>query len=107
MTALGLGLCAAAALTGLGGVKAHARGGDWRPYAAVSYSLTLVASLLWDDWLLTAACAVLLILLGGDWYRRNGKRAARAAGAKARAVIERMTRALREAGTPVPEGARA
>jgi hypothetical protein len=51
--------------------------------------------------------AVALAVLAWDWWHRKGKRVAKAIGAKSRAVLAAVVARAREAGTPLPEGARA
>lgn len=67
--------------------------------------LACLATRHWAD--ACTAAAGIAVALGSDWWRRNGKRAARALGSKALAVLNGMLGRLRDAVVPVPEGARA
>jgi hypothetical protein len=74
-------------------------------WAAPAYGLAVDLHL--RDWAAAAlAFAAVLILVAGDWWNRRGRKAARELGAKSRARVEALADALRDAGSPVPEGAR-
>jgi hypothetical protein len=47
------------------------------------------------------------VLLGRDWWNRGGRKAAKVLGAKAKAARDAIVRRTREAGAPLPEGAKA
>ncbi len=68
----------------------------------------MVVSALEKDWVSTAwFAAVIVALLGWDYWNRGGRKAAKAAGAKSRALVAALVAKAREAGTPLPEGVRA
>jgi hypothetical protein len=52
-------------------------------------------------------CAGILVLLGGDWFRRNGRRVAKQLSEEARALAAGLAERLGETLEPAPEGARA
>jgi hypothetical protein len=74
---------------------------------AASVVCSLVADLMIREWLLAAAIAVCsVIVFGRDWWDRRGRKAAREFGAKSRARVAALADALRDLGSPAPEGAR-
>jgi cobalamin biosynthesis protein CobD/CbiB len=76
--------------------------------AALGTGLILAECVLERDWLAATFQAVLvIILLGWDWWNRNGKRVAKALGEKSRAALAAIVEKAREAGSPVPERVRA
>jgi hypothetical protein len=79
----------------------------WRPFVTGAAAGCLVAPLLTGQWDEAGCGAAALAVLAWDWWNRKGKRVAKAIGAKSRAVLAAVVEKWREAGTPVPQGARA
>lgn len=78
----------------------------WRVLIVGGNGLFLVADVLDRNWVGAAvSCALIAFLLGTDWWKRGGKKAAREIGAKSRAVLAAVIEKARDAGTPLPEGA--
>lgn len=84
-----------------------ARLAGWRPFTAGAAAGSLFAGILAGRWDEAGFSAAALAVLAWDWWNRKGKRAAKAAGAKSRALLAAIVVKAREAGTPLPEGARA
>ena len=69
-----------------------------------------IGALAERDWIWATTSVALAALTGWDWWHRNRRKSARATGAKARARLAALVRALREslrprpALRPVPEG---
>ena len=79
-----------------------------RLIAASGSCFLLAECVLQGAWFGAASNAVLVaVLLGGDWWNRRGRKAARQLGAKSRAVLAAVIERAREAGTSLPEGVRA
>lgn len=70
----------------------------WPPLAGTAAVGSGVTAALESDWWAAVFCALALVLLGRDWWNRGGRRAARELGAKARALLDALTRRWREAG---------
>lgn len=80
----------------------------WRLLAVAGLGMLLTVCLLEQAWFGATWNAVLIaVILGEDWWKRKGKRAAKAAGAKSRALVENLVERVRGAVSPVPQGARA
>jgi hypothetical protein len=80
---------------------------QWRVFATVAFTSLTAECVIERIWLGVAVNGALLALLGVDWWNRRGKRAAKALGARGRAVIAGLLERLRDAVEPVPEGVRA
>lgn len=79
-----------------------------RAEVALTAVTGLVLSLRHGYWAGAGFCAVTLALLLGDWWKRRGRKVAKALGLKSRAVIAGLVERAREAGpAPVPQGVRA
>jgi len=85
--------------------------GRWhrcRLLAALGTALIAVECALERDWSDAAwETAVLAVILGADWWDRRGRKTAKQLGEKSRAVVAAIVAKAREAGTPLPEGAKA
>ena len=80
----------------------------WKRRATAMALLSgLALSLAAGYWLGAAFCVAALALLGADWWNRRGRRVARIVGEESRAVIAGLVEKARDAGSPVPQGARA
>lgn len=79
----------------------------WRPFVTGAAGGCLVAGLLTGQWGEAGFGAAAIAVLAWDLRNRKGKRAAKAIGAKSRAVLAAVVEKWREAGTPVPQGVRA
>lgn len=78
-----------------------------RRLTALCLAAGLAFSLTFGYWLGAGFCLVTLALLGADWWNRKGRRVAKAIGGRGRVVIAGLLEKVRDAGAPVPEGARA
>ena len=80
----------------------------WRNLTAAALGLLAVECALKGAWFGAVWNAVLVaLILGTDWWNRRGRKAARQFGAKSRALVENLVERVREAGSPVPQGAAA
>lgn len=105
MTGLAAPLLLMAALLS---VLAWYRDRGWQAYTVTANAAAACAFLLEGTWQAAVLpAAIVAWVTGRDWWNRRGKRAARALGAKARAVRDGMLEKLREAGSPGPQGVRA
>lgn len=78
-----------------------------RRLTALCLAIGLAFSLTFGYWLGAGFCLVTLALLLGDWRKRDGRRVAKVVGERGQAVIAGLLEKVRDAGSPVPEGARA
>ena len=71
-------------------------------------AVTGLAESVFDGyWAAAGFCAGTLALLACDWWKRRGRKIAKLIGEKGRAVLAAVVEKAREAGSPLPEGARA
>lgn len=81
---------------------------EWRALTVAGLGLVMAAGVLLGQWLNVAVLAVAIaIVLGSDWRNRRGRKVAKAIGERGRAVIAGLVEKVRDAGPPLPEGARA
>ena len=80
---------------------------EWRAVLTGAAAGGLTGGILSGEWGGAALCAAALAVLGRDWWNRKGRKVAKKLGAKSRAVLAAVVARAREAGTPLPEGARA
>lgn len=114
MTGGGVALTATWGAAVLAGALLSARGNwplrplfPWRTFFLSSALSEVAAGVLAGNWLMGASGAVALAVFGRDFWNRRGRRAAKALGARGRAVIAGLVEKVREAGSSVPQGARA
>lgn len=91
----------------LGVTRPGSRLGGWRSTVFGAAVGGLAGGFLSGRWDEAAFCAAALAVLGEDWWKRKGKRVAKALGERGRAVIAGLLEKVRDAGAPVPEGVRA
>lgn len=103
LTWLGYAVLSAAVAASFSG-----RARQWRLLSCAGAGLFLAKDALSGDWLgVSMQSALLAWLLGSDWWKRRGRKVAKAIGEKSRAALAAVVARAREAGTPLPEGARA
>lgn len=86
----------------------HGRGREWRLLSAAGMGLVLVEDALSGAWPGVAmSAAMIAVILGSDWWNRRGRKVAKVIGERGRAVIAGLVEKVRDAGSPLPEGARA
>lgn len=91
----------------LGIARPGSRLNGWRAFVIGSAAGGALGGLLSGRWDEVGLCAAALAVLARDWWNRRGRRVAKALGEKSRAVLAAVVAKAREAGTPLPEGARA
>jgi hypothetical protein len=79
----------------------------WLPFIIGAAAGGLLAGLLSGRWDEAGFCAAALAVLAWDRWNKRGRKVAKLIGAKGRAVLAAVVEKAREAGTPLPEGARA
>ena len=77
----------------------------WRSFVTWGAAASLVTGVMTGRLDEAGICAAVLAVLGRDWWKRKGRKAAGELGAKSRALVENLVERVREAGTPVPQGA--
>lgn len=83
-------------------------GAAWlRPFVTGTAVTGLVSWLLIGRPEDAGLCGAALVVLGWDWRNRKGRKVVRALGHKARAALAAIVERAREAGSPLPEGAKA
>jgi hypothetical protein len=91
----------------LGVTRPRCRLAGWRPFVAGAAAAGVPLGILEGRWTDAGLCAGALIVLGWDWWNRRGRKVAKLIGEKSRALLAAIVERAREAGSPVPQGARA